>query len=210
MHNGIRDLPVKSLQLEFKPELSLMKYSCRTRPTLVCCRPETGMWAQTISSQVSRDTEFIITRWSFGSPGVGAGCQGNFIWEGTPIGKPTAAVCLQQECRDRTGLVGFIRSALALCTWVCDALVPEHLSGNKHPQARQSYLTIQSACKRPTLAIEPKLASFVPEAVLSKRKREYQHCYSKAKLLEGNSSSSEHPGRAIWHERISYAEKAIA
>lgn len=204
MCNGIQDLPVKSPQPEFKPELSLMKYSCRTRPQDPC-------WSAANMKQGCEHRSFLhrclipqnssLQGLPFGSPGVGAGCQGNFLWEGTAIGKLTAAVCLQWEHRDRTGLVGFIRSALALHTQVCNDLVPKHLAGNKCPQACQSYPTIQLTCKWPSLGVEPELASFLPEVVLSKRKGEHQHHYSKAKLLEGNSSTGEHPGRALHGSR---------
>lgn len=169
-----------------------MKQRCKHRPFLHRC-----LMPQNSSSQ----------GWPFGSPGVRAGCQGNFIWEATAIWKLTTAVCLQQERRDRTGLVGFIRSALAVCTQICDDLVPKHLAGNKRPQAHQSYPTIQSVCKQPSLATGPELASFVPVAVLSKRKGEHQHCYSKAKLLEGNSSSGEHPGRELQGMSESHKQK---
>lgn len=200
MHNGIWDLPHKSPHLEFRPELSLMKYSCHTRPQDSRCsvaNRKQGCEHRPFLHRCLMPQNSSSQGWPLGSPGVGAGCQGNFIWEGTATGKPTAAVCLQQERRDRIGLAGFIRSALALCTQVCDALVPKHLAGNKCPQARQSYPTIQSACKRPSLAIEPELASFVPEAVLSKKKGR-----APALLLQGQTTGRQQ--LLWWASRQSY------
>lgn len=142
MGNGIWDLPVKSPQLEFKPELSLLKYSCRTRSQDPCwpvADTNRPFLQRCLMLQYSSSQE-----WPTGSSGVGAGCQGNFIWEGTGIGQLTAAMWLQWEHRDRPGLVGFIRSALALCTQVCNDPIRKHLAGNKCPQAHQSYSAIVS------------------------------------------------------------------
>lgn len=128
------------------------------------------MRTQTTSSQVSHDRNSSSQGRSFGSPKVRVGCQGNFIWEGTATGNVTAAVSLQWECRDRTGLVDQLYAVdLALCTQICDDLLPKHLAENKWSQVHQSYPTMQAAWKWAYLAAEPELASFVPEAALSKR-----------------------------------------
>lgn len=141
------------------------------------------MWTQITSSQVSHNRDSSSQGRSFGSPKVGGGCQGNFIWESTATGNLTAAVCLQWECRDRTGLVDQLCAVdLALCTQICDDLLPKRLAENKWSQVHPSYPTMQSAWKWAYQAPEPQLASFVPEAALSKREST-----GIAKLLGGSS-----------------------
>lgn len=157
---------------------------------LVSCQCETGMWSQTTSSQVSHDTEFIITRKVIWQPKGRSWLSRQFYLRRHSNWNPNCccvfAVGMQRQ--NRPG-----RSALALCTQICDDLLPKHLAENKCPQARQSSPTMQSAWKWAGPAAEPELASLVPEAVLSKRKST-----STARILGGSSPSGECPGRALY------------
>lgn len=169
-------------------------------PTLVSCQCETGMRTQTTSSQVSHDTEFIITRKVIWQPKGQSWLSRQFYLRRYSNWKPNCwcvfAVGMQRQNRPST-------SALALCTQICDDLLPKHLAENKCPQARQSYPTTQSAWKWAGLAAEPELASFVPEAVLSKKEST-----GTAKLLGGNSPLVSVQAERYRAWRISHAEMA--
>lgn len=168
---------------------------------LVCCQHETGMWAQIIPSQVSHTTEFIITRTAVWQPRGRSWLSRQFSLRRYSNWKTDRCCVLAvgSQRQNRPGRVYKVSSSTAHTSLQWSG--PQTLAGNKCFQARQSYLTIQLACEWLSLGAEPELASFVLEVVLSKRKGVHQHCYSKAKLLEGNSSTSEHSSRALYGSR---------